>query len=175
MEIKIKILTEGCTPEISEKGDWIDLKTAEEIAFVGPEAATLKRVTVNGKETKTREVTLQHTLIPLGIAVRLPEGFEAILAPRSSTFLKHKLMQTNSIGIIDNSYCGNNDEWKMPVMAFDAVTVPKFTRLCQFRIQPSMNASVWTKLKWLFNKKIVFNFVDDLGMEDRGGFGTTGL
>lgn len=175
MEIKIKILKEGCTPELSKKGDWIDLKTAEEVSFVAPEAQTLKRKSTNGEEVRTRDVVFQHGLIPLGVAMKLPEGFEAIIAPRSSTFLRFKILQTNSIGVVDNSYCGNKDEWKMPVVALGNVTIPAFTRVCQFRIQPSVNASIMTKIKWLFNKKITFNFVDDLGMEDRGGFGSTGL
>lgn len=176
MEIKIKILTEGCTPEISEKGDWIDLFSAQDIFLKGPEATTLKRKTVNGEEIRTRDVEFSNTLIPLGIAMKLPKDFEAILVPRSSTYLKWNLLQqTNSIGVIDNSYCGNKDEWCFPVVALKAQNIPAGTRLCQFRIQLSQNASIWTKIKWLFTNKIIFKQVDDLGMEDRGGFGTTGL
>lgn len=174
MEIKIRILTPGCSPEISEKGDWIDLFTAQEVFLNGPEADTLKRKTVDGEEIRTREVNFFSTLIPLGIAMKLPKDFEAILVPRSSTYPKWNLLQTNSIGVIDNSYCGNNDEWKLPVVALQSQKIPAGTKLCQFRIQPSQNASIWTKIKWLFSNKIIFKQVDDLGMEDRGGFGSTG-
>ena len=174
MEIKIKILTPGCSPEISEKGDWIDLFTAQDVFLKGPEATTLKRKTVNGEETKTRDVEFSNMLIPLGVIMKLPKDFEAILVPRSSTYLKWGLLQTNSIGVIDNSYCGNNDEWKFPVVALKSQNIPAGTKICQFRIQPSQNASIWTKIKWLFSNKIVFKQVDDLGMEDRGGFGSTG-
>lgn len=174
MEIKYKILTPGCAPQISKKGDWVDLFTAKNVFLKGPEASTLKRKMVEGVETKTRNVEFSNTLIPLGIAMKLPQEFEAILAPRSSTYLKWNLLQTNSFGVIDNSFCGNNDEWQFPAVALKQQHIPAGTRLCQFRIQPSQNASIWTKIKWLFTNKITFKLVEDLGMEDRGGFGSTG-
>lgn len=73
------------------------------------------------------------------------------------------------------SYCGNNDEWKMPVLAFADTTIFEGDRICQFRIQPSQKASFLTKLKWLFTNKIEFEFVDSLGGEDRGGIGSSGV
>lgn len=99
-------------------------------------------------------------LIPMGVAMKLPEGYEAHLAPRSSTFGKYGIIQTNGIGIIDSTYCGNEDEWLMPVLATRAITIPRGTRICQFRIvekQPPLDFVIST----------------DLG-ESRGGFGSTG-
>ena len=109
------------------------------------------------------DVTLQegeYTQINLGVAMRLPAGYEAIIAPRSSTFKRYGLLQTNSIGVIDNSYGGNDDIWAMPVYATRAITIPKGTRLCQFRIQKEQ-------------PKIYFEEVSDLGAS-RGGFGSSG-
>lgn len=73
------------------------------------------------------------------------------------------------------SYSGSNDEWKFPALAFRDVTVFEGDRICQFRIQPSQKASVWTKLRWLFTNKIEFIWVDSLDEEDRGGFSSTGV
>lgn len=73
------------------------------------------------------------------------------------------------------SYSGNNDEWKFPALATKDITILEGDRICQFRIQPSQKASVWTKLRWLFTDKIEFEFVDSLDNENRGGFGTTGV
>lgn len=139
MEIKIKEITPGCMPKKTSKGDWVDLATAENIELeVG-----------------------QFTLIPLGVAMQLPEGYEAIVAPRSSTFKKFGIIQTNSVGVIDESYCGDSDEWKLPVLATRKVSIPKGTRLCQFRL-------------FVHQPCIEFVKVDTLGNQDRGGFGSTG-
>lgn len=139
MKIKIKYFTDIEPVEAIEVGNWIDLRCAEDI------------------ELKKGE----FKLIPLGIAMQLPQGYEAIVAPRSSTFKKWKIIQTNSIGVIDESYCGDNDMWMMPVMAMEDTKIAKNDRICQFRIfehQPS----------------IEFEKVETLGNEDRGGFGSTG-
>ena len=99
--------------------------------------------------------------IPLGISIELPEGYEAHIAPRSSTFKNWGIIQTNSVGVIDNSYCGDNDIWMMPVYATRFTKIKKNDRICQFRIvekQPHLE----------------FETVDHLGNEDRGGFGSTG-
>ena len=93
--------------------------------------------------------------------MKLPDGYEAHVAPRSSTFKRWGILQTNSVAVIDNSYCGDDDIWLYPVLATQAVVIPKGTRLCQFRIiekQPKIN----------------FITVDSLGEENRGGFGTSG-
>lgn len=121
-------------------GGWIDLYTYEDVEL---KAGDFK-------------------LIPLGVAMRLPEMYEAILAPRSSTFKNWGILQANSIGVIDNSYSGPNDMWKLAVYATRTVFIPKDTRLCQFRIQP-------------MQLPIKFHVVERLDGEDRNGFGSTGL
>lgn len=138
--IDIRYLPGSPHLEQSDNGDWIDLYTYEDVMLMPDE----------------------FQLINLGVAMKLPEGYEANIVPRSSTFKRYGLIQTNHYAVIDNSYCGNNDIWHMPVLATRAVTIPKGTRLCQFRInkkQPS----------------IIFNEVDDLKTSDRGGFGSTGV
>ena len=120
-------------------GDWIDLRAAENVYL---------------KEG-------EYKLISLGISMKLPEGYEAHVVPRSSTYKNWRIIQTNGIGIIDNSYSGNNDIWKMPVKADKDTMINKNDRICQFRIikkQP----------------QIEFVEVDQLDDVDRGGFGSTG-
>ena len=137
--IKIRYLADIEKINPIANGNWIDLRAAEDIS--------LKRG--------------EFKLIPLGIAMELPEGYEAIVAPRSSTFKKFGIIQANSIGVIDESYCGNNDEWKMPVIAVRDTVIQKNDRICQFRIikhQP----------------EIEFSVVSSLENADRGGFGSTG-
>lgn len=138
-QIKIKYFTDIQPIEPIVKGDWIDLRAADDVS--------LKRG--------------EFTLIPLGIAMQLPAGYEAIVAPRSSTCKKFGIIQTNSIGVIDETYCGDNDQWMMPVMAVRDTEIKKNDRVCQFRIikhQPSIS----------------FKTVSTLDNEDRGGFGSTG-
>lgn len=125
---------------IDGKSDWIDLRSAEE------------------REIKKGE----FTLIDLGISVKLPEGYEMIIAPRSSTFKNFGLIQTNSIGVIDESYSSDSDVIKMPVYAVRDTKVCVNDRICQFRIikhQPI----------------IQFEEVESLGNNTRGGFGSTGV
>lgn len=124
---------------IDNKSDWIDLRAA---------------VTV---ELKAGE----FKLIPLGIAMELPVGYEAHVVPRSSTFKNFGILQTNSTGIIDESYSGDNDQWFFPALAMRDTIINVNDRICQFRIvehQP----------------KIEFTEVETLGNEDRGGHGSTG-
>lgn len=154
MKIKIKVLTEGCMPEIIEKGDWIDLKVAKNVKL----------------ETNISKVNL----LPLGVAMKLPKGFEAIVASRSSTPSKLGIICANSLGIIDNSFMGNGDEWKFPAIAIKNTTIKKGTRICQFRIQLSQKATIWQKIKWLFSNKIELVEVDNLSDNNRGGIGSTG-
>lgn len=124
---------------VGGKSDWIDLSAAETV--------TLKKG--------------EFRLIHLGVAMKLPEGYEAHLAPRSSTFKNFKILQTNSVGVVDSSYCGKGDWWKMPVYATEDTVIEKGSRIAQFRImriQP------------------VITFMEGvLGDEDRGGFGSTGV
>ena len=103
----------------------------------------------------------EFKLISLGVSMQLPAGYEAHVVPRSSTFKNYGIIQTNHQGVIDNSYCGDNDVWKFPAYALKDTHINKYDRICQFRIiekQP----------------QIMFNEVETLGNEDRGGFGITG-
>ena len=138
--IKIKYHNQNIDKiEKIEKGDWIDLRAAETV------------------ELKAGE----DKIISLGVSMKLPEGYEAHLVPRSSTFKNWGIIQTNHIGIIDNSYSGDNDIWKIPVYAMRDTTIKENERICQFRIVEKMN-----------NVNIVE--VNYLEGEERGGFGSTG-
>jgi len=150
-------------PNIINKGDWIDLRCAKKTTIIGPL-----------KQKDNNAVTFNNTLIPLGVAIKLPKGFEAIVCPRSSTYKHYGVIQSNSIGVIDNSYCGNDDEWMMPIIAFKKTTIPEGDRICQFRIQLSQKATILQKIKWLFTNKISIDIVDNLNSDNRGGFGSTG-
>lgn len=100
-------------------------------------------------------------MIPLGVAMELPHGYEALVAPRSSTFRKYGVILANSLGVIDESYKGDNDEWHFLAYAVRDTVIHKNERICQFRIikhQPL----------------ILLKEVDHLGNEDRGGIGSTG-
>lgn len=139
--IKIKYFTDKIEKltYIDGKSDWIDLRASEEV------------------ELKAGE----FKLIPLGVAMQLPEGYEAHLVPRSSTYKTWGLIQTNSMGVIDCSYSGDNDMWRMPVYATRDTVVHVNDRIAQFRIMENQ-------------PKIVFDEVEHLENTDRGGFGSTG-
>lgn len=125
---------------IEGKSDWYDLRSADTIKLKAGE----------------------FKLIPLGVGMILPDGYEANIVPRSSTFKHYGIIQTNSFGVIDNSYSGDNDQWMMPVYATRDVVINKNDRICQFRIN---------------QKQPTFNFeeVNHLNEKDRGGFGSTGV
>lgn len=143
-KIKVKFLDKELYPDGLQKiggskSDWIDLRARNNIVLE-------KGI---------------FTLIPLGVAIQLPKGYEAIIAPRSSTYKNFYVLQTNSIGIVDESYCGDNDEWKLPVIAMHDTVIKKGERICQFRIiehQPELEIEV----------------VESLENPDRGGFGSSG-
>ena len=139
--IKIKYFTDKIEKltYIDGKSDWIDLRAAESV--------DLKKG--------------EFKLIPLGVAMELPKGYEAHIVPRSSTFKNFGIIQTNHQGVIDSSYCGDNDEWKMPVYAMRDSHIEVNDRICQFRIMENQ-------------PKIQFEEVKALTGVDRGGFGTTG-
>jgi dUTP pyrophosphatase len=120
-------------------GDWIDLRAAETVHMEAGE----------------------FRIISLGVSMKLPDGYEAHLVPRSSTFKKWGILQTNSIGIIDNSYSGDGDVWGLPALAMRYTTIFKGDRICQFRIAPKMS-------------EVQFKEVDFLSDENRGGFGSSG-
>lgn len=172
LKIKVKTIGRGANlPKIINKGEWIDLSASEYRSIKAPQAGTLKRT----KEDSHRDVTFNTSMIPLGIAMKLPDGFEAVLAPRSSTFKNFGVIQTNSFGVIDNSYSGNNDEWRLPVVALKDSVINVGDRVCQFRIQLSQKATIWQKIKWFFSSGIEIVEVASLDNKDRGGFGSTGV
>ena len=177
MTIKVLEKTEGCFPIVFKQGDWIDLFTAEDIHLKAPQANKM-HIRSTGKnpsqELRTRDVDFDFQMIPLGVAMQLPKGMEGHILPRSSTFKKYGLLLVNSQGIVDNLYCGDDDEWKFPAIATKTVTIPKGTRIAQFRIQLSQKATVWQKIKWLFSSSVTLKKVDSLGNKNREGFGSTG-
>lgn len=143
MKIKIKYLNDDM-PKLEyidgEKSEWIDLRCAE---------------TVTMKPGEFR-------ILNLGVAMELPEGYEAHIVPRSSTFKKFGIIQTNHMAVIDRSYCGDDDWWRYPALAMRPTTIYKGDRICQFRIvkkQPQLE----------------FEEVEVLGNDNRGGFGSTGV
>ena len=176
LKIKVKRINKDIElPSIIDKGDWIDLRSAEDVHLKCPQATTLKRKKVDNKEEASRTVMFNSKLIKLGIAMQLPKGFEAVILPRSSTYKNFGIILGNMQGVIDNSYSGDNDEWRFNAIAFRDTVIEKGDRICQFRIQLSQNASVWQKLKWLFCSGIEIVEVDNLNNDNRGGIGSTGV
>ena len=141
MNVYIKYFSDEIEPvEKITKGDWIDLRAAENVSMKAGE----------------------YRLIPLGIAVKLPEGYEAHIAPRSSTFKNFGLLQVNGVGVVDGSYCGDDDQWFVPMLATRDTAVRKGDRICQFRIMKNQ-------------PEICFEEVPHLSEENRGGFGSPGV
>ena len=140
-QIRIKYFTDAIErlTYIDGKSDWIDLRASEEVTLKAGE----------------------FCLIPLCVAMELPEGYEAHVVPRSSTFKNYGIIQTNSCGIIDGTYCGDDDMWRMPVYAVRDTVIHVNDRICQFRIFENQ-------------PKITFDEVESLGNKNRGGFGSTG-
>ncbi len=140
-KIRIKYLNENLEKlaYIGGKSDWIDLRAAQNIRLRAGEFA----------------------LIPLGVAMELPTGYEAHIVPRSSTFKNFGIIQTNHMGVIDETYCGDRDQWFFPAYALRDTEIREGDRICQFRIMEHQPA-------------IEFEETDRLGHEDRGGFGSTG-
>lgn len=139
--LKIKYLNDTIVPleYIDGKSDWIDLRAAERV------------------ELKAGEFRLIH----LGVAIQLPAGYEAHIVPRSSTFKNYGILQANSMGIIDETYCGPNDWYRFPALAMRDTVIEVNDRICQFRIMKHQ-------------PQIVFEEVTELSGTDRGGFGSTG-
>lgn len=171
LKIKVKVLAEGCMPEINPSGDWIDLRSAQDIDIRAAQAG----VQYQENNEKYRDVTIPVTYIPLGVAMELPQGFEAIIASRSSGPKKLKIFIPSGKGIVDNTYNGNDDQWHYVASPMENTSIKKGDRICQFRIQLSQKATTWQKLKWLFSSGIKLVEVNDLGDENRGGFGTSGV
>lgn len=170
MKIKVKLFPGGKMPEVNEKGDLFDVFSRELVELKAPQAGVQKKV----KNEKVRDVTFSSALIPLGFAMELPEGFKAQLYPRSSTWLKWHFIFGNSIGNIDSTYAGEEDEWKVSAIALGNMRVKAGDKIAQFDIVPSSKATFWQKLKWLFSSKIEFVQVTKLSSTNRGGFGSTG-
>ena len=141
INLKVKYFSEDIEKlrYIDGKSDWIDLRSAADV------------------ELKAGE----FKLIPLGSAIELPQGYEAHVVPRSSTFKNFGVLQVNSMGVIDETYCGDNDQWFMPVLAVRDTKICVNDRICQFRIMEHQPA-------------LTFEQVDHLEGADRGGFGSTG-
>ena len=143
--IRIKYIDNGdgelITPiEQKEGSDWIDLRAA-------------KTVEMKAGEFK---------LIPLGVAMELPNNYEAHVIPRSSTYKNYGILLVNSVGLIDESYCGDEDQWHFPAYAVRDTVINKNDRICQFRIFKKQ-------------QKIRFDVVENLGNKNRGGLGSTGV
>jgi dUTP pyrophosphatase len=141
-QIRIKYLSDEIEhlTYIENKSDWIDLRAAEDVVMKAGE----------------------FKLIPLGVAMELPKGYEAHIVPRSSTYKNFGLIQTNHTGIVDESYSGDNDQWFFPAYALRDTEIHVNDRICQFRIMEHQ-------------PKISFVETDHLGNEDRGGIGSTGI
>ena len=141
-EIKIQYLKEGIEKlkYINGKSDWIDLRSAENVVMKSGE----------------------FKLINLGVAMQLPDGYEAHIVPRSSTFKNFGIIQANSMGIVDESYCGPNDWFYFPAIALRDTEIHVNDRICQFRIEKHQ-------------PQITFSEVTKLDNEDRGGIGSTGI
>ena len=168
--IKVKILTEGCAPQITEDGDWIDLRAAEDVIIEPPYAVARTR---KGGES-SRKVIFTYQYVPLGVAMQLPAGMEAIIAPRSSSIKNYHFIQPNSPAVVDQPYRGDSDQWHYPLLCVGPVNIKKGDRICQFRVQLSQKATLWQKLKWLLSSGIEIKIVDSLGNPDRGGLGHSG-
>lgn len=161
-------------PEIIKKGEWIDLKAAEDVELMPPMPITAIKGDGDKKVARRKQVDFDLELIPLGIVVKMPKGYEAVIASRSSSLSRFGFILDNGIGIVDNSYCGEDDEWKVLVLAIQEARIKKGDRICQFRVQLSQKATLWQKLKWLFSSRIKIKKVKELNTKVRGGFGSTG-
>lgn len=169
LKVRYKLLADCCAPVVNDNGDAFDLVAAKDMALESPRLRGIKAN--DGEKIKAGFNT---ALIPLGIAMELPKGWVADIRPRSSTYKKWHILQTNTPGLIDSTYCGDNDEWMFPAIAMSTSHIKKGDRICQFEIRPSQRASIWQKLRWLFTSRIEFVQVESLGNPDRDGFGSTG-
>ena len=141
VQLRVKYLKPDMEPlcYIDGKSDWIDLRIAETVEMAAGE----------------------FRLLPLGVAIALPKGYEAHIVPRSSTFKNFGIIQTNHMGVVDESYCGDGDQWYMPAYALRDTVIETGSRICQFRIMRHQ-------------PPLTFQAVDCLGGADRGGIGSTG-
>lgn len=139
MAIEVRYHADIDPIEKTENGDWIDLRAAEDVSMKAGE----------------------FKIISLGVSMKLPYGYEAHVVPRSSTFKTWGILQTNHMGVIDNSYCGDEDIWKFPALAMRDTEIHKNDRICQFRVVEKM-------------KNVKIKTVEKLDDVNRGGFGSSG-
>jgi len=123
-----------------ENGDWIDLRAAQTVVLLSGD----------------------FRLISLGVSMVIPDGYEANIVPRSSTFKNFGIIQTNHMGVVDNSYRGDNDIWFFPAFALRDTIINEGDRICQFRITKKQPEIAFIEFEYLDNKS-------------RGGFGSTGI
>ena len=142
MELKVRYHADIDPLEIIDQGDWIDLRAAED----------------------TWMMPGDFKLISLGVSMQLPKGYEAHVVPRSSTFKNWGVLQTNHMGVIDESYCGDKDIWKFPAFATRPCLIEKNSRICQFRLVKKMDKD-----------DLTLTTVEELTGEARGGFGSSGV
>jgi dUTP pyrophosphatase len=152
LSIKVKADKKECIPALYENGDWIDLRTSNDTTMEKGEISYLS----------------------LGIAMKVPGGCEIHVASRSSTPMKHGILLANSFGIIDNSYCGNDDIIHFPAYALKDTSIPAGTRIAQFKVCLSQRATVFQKLRYLFSNGVKITLVDELSDTNRGGLGHSG-
>lgn len=139
LKIKVKYHNDIKPIVVEKVGNWIDLRCAEDIDLAKGE----------------------FKIIPLGVSMELPKGYEAHIVPRSSTFKKWGIIQANHMGVVDNSYNGDNDVWGFAAIALRDTHIYKNDRICQFRIMS-------------IQEPVELEEVETLGNNDRGGFGSTG-
>ena len=157
MKIKIKYHNQNC--KLESFGNWIDLKSAKTVTF--------KKGT--------------YKLLSLGVSMQLPKYYQANIVPRSGTFKKYGLIQTNHYGVVDGpdengtGYSGNDDVWRFGAYALKESVVNEGDRIAQFEIRPTMKAPWYVKLKWLINTKLTIIEVNNLESNNRGGFGKSGI
>jgi len=155
MKIYVKYHNQNCLLEMH--GNWVDLKSAE-------------TVSIN---------SLKNYMISLGVSIKLPKYFQANIVPRSSTYSKYGVIMANHYGVVDGDtkdqkgYNGNGDIWYFNAIALRRTKISEGDRIAQFEVRPAMSAPWWVKLKWMFTNKIEIIVVDDLGDNNRGGFGST--
>ena len=170
LKVKVRLHNGAFMPKINANGDWIDLCTTQDISFSKTIANRLKR---NTKE-EGRIVEFDSKLLDFGLSFELPKGFSLYIVPRSSLYKKYGIILSNSMGIIDNSYNGDNDIIKFGAIALKGSFIPAGTRIAQFEIRPNQFATPLQKIKWLFSNGIKFIKVESLDNTDRGGIGSTG-
>lgn len=194
LKVYVQLLDKGCLPLVSPKGDWIDLRAAQDVSMTNPQVPN--QYIKDG--VKFRDVLFESTLVPLGVRMLLPHGCEADLKPRSGTFKNFKTIQANHVGTIDWTYNGPKDQWMVNLIPLGKCEIhgprkaeeadylnEKLTindgvvcgdRIAQFRVRLSQFASFKDKMRWLFSSGIELVYVDNIDtVISRDGFSSTGV